>query len=72
MSDLDETAAVDFWIDGEPHQYALRRMYHVPRVGDFCVFKNKMRPVKQVVWCLDEDATARGVKVQVVLGGVVA
>lgn len=71
MSELDKTVKIDFWIDGEPRQYAQRLMYHVPRVGEFCVFKHKMRPVKDVIWCLDEDATARGVKVQVVLGDIV-
>ncbi len=68
MSELHKTVKVDFWIDGKPRQYAQRRMYYVPRVGEFCVFKEKMRPVTAVVWCLDEDATERGVKVQIMLG----
>jgi hypothetical protein len=68
MSDLEKAAKVDFWIHDEPRQYAMRRMYHVPRVGDMCVFGKTIRPVTAVVWCLDEDATERGVKVQITLG----
>ncbi|MBL8499561.1 MAG: hypothetical protein JNL77_03090 [Nitrosomonas sp.] len=70
MGELDKTVKVEFWIDGDPHQFAQRRMYYVPRIGEFCVFQEKMRPVIAVVWCLDEDATERGVKVEVTLGAV--
>jgi hypothetical protein len=48
--------------------YALRRLHHVPRQGDNCVFQGFVFPVLSVTWCLDEDATERGVKVQVALG----
>lgn len=68
MSELEKTAKVEFWIHDESRLFALRRMRYVPRKGDFCVFKGVLRPVVSVVWCLDEDATELGVKVQVTLG----
>jgi hypothetical protein len=67
-TDLDRTAKVEFYVDGEPRMHALRRLYHVPRQGDNCVFRDILRPVLSVTWCLDEDATDRGVKVQISLG----
>ena len=66
--DLDRTAKVEFFVEGELRMWALRRMYHVPRVGDNCVFRDIIRPVLSVTWCMDEGATERGVKVQVALG----
>jgi hypothetical protein len=72
QTDLDRTAKVEFFLDGEPRMYALRRLYHVPRAGDNCVLpeaaRDTIRPVLSVTWCMDEGATERGVKVQVVLG----
>ena len=67
-TELDLTAKVEFWVEGEPRMYALRRLHHVPRQGDNCVFQGFVFPVLSVTWCLDEDATERGVKVQVALG----
>jgi hypothetical protein len=68
QTDLDRTAKVEFWVEGELRMYALRRMYYVPRQGDNCVVMDMGRPVLSVTWCLDEDAKERGVKVKVLLG----
>ena len=67
MTTLDTTAKVEFYLHHSPDMFALRRLYHIPRVGDVCVFGDVGRHVKGVTWCLDEDATERGVKVQITL-----
>ena len=71
-SELDRTAKVEFWLESDWRMYAMRRMYHVPKTGDFCVFNDVLRQVNAVTWCLDEDATESGVKVQVSLGDEIA
>jgi hypothetical protein len=59
------SAAVNFFIRGQVKQFALRRMYHVPRVGDSVIFQTIPYKVLYVDWCLDEDATDYGVRVNV-------
>jgi polyphosphate kinase 2 (PPK2 family) len=72
MTDLPPglSAAINFYILGEAKRYAFRRMYHVPRIGDFCVFNDVRYEVARVEWCLDEGATERGVRVNVELKAV--
>jgi hypothetical protein len=72
MSDLPigHGAAVNFYILAKAGRYAFRRMYHVPRIGDFCVFSDVRYEVARVEWCLDEGATERGVRVNVELKAV--
>ncbi len=62
-----QQASVNFFIVGKGRQFARRSMYHVPRVGDVCVFCDLRYRVIRVEWCLDEDATALGVRVNVEL-----
>jgi hypothetical protein len=64
---LHTSAAVNFFIVGKPAQWAYRRMYQVPRVGDRCVFNDVRFDVLRVEWCLDDDATEIGVRVNVEL-----
>jgi hypothetical protein len=65
-----ESAAVNFWIYGHKGQFAFRRLFHVPREGEVCVFSEKRYVVLSVEWCLDEAATEIGVRVNIELGEV--
>ena len=65
--DRDHTATVNFFRRGKLAQFALRRLPFVPRVDDTCVFSDVRYRVVGVEWCLDEDATERGVRVNVEL-----
>lgn len=47
--------AINFYIDGQPHQFARRILTQVPQVASRCVFKDKRYEVLSVEWCLDED-----------------
>jgi formyltetrahydrofolate synthetase len=67
-SGLENTAAVNFFIRNVQKQFSCLRMYHVPRVGDVCVFNSDTRyKVFSVEWCLGDDATSVGVRVNVEL-----
>lgn len=65
--DLARSAAVHFFIRYTDKQFAHRRMFMVPRVGDLCVFDEVRYRVEVVEWCLDTDATEVGVRVNVEL-----
>jgi hypothetical protein len=67
MQNMDHTAAVNFFLRRKAGQFAFRRLPFVPRVGDKCVFHEVRYRVAIVEWCLDEDATERGVRVNVEL-----
>lgn len=49
--------AINFFINGQPHQFARRILTQVPQVASRCIFKEKRYEVLSVEWCLDEDAT---------------
>jgi hypothetical protein len=67
-SSMENTAAVNFFISKEGKQFAFLRMHHVPRVGDLCVFNSDIRyTVLRVEWCLGDDATNVGVRVNIEL-----
>ncbi len=67
MSRMDDSAAVNFFLPDARRQFAFRRMTFVPRVGDICVFDEERYEVDSVEWCLDENATEYGVRVNVEL-----
>lgn len=62
---MEKCAVVNFYIQGRSQQFARRVMYHVPRVGEICQFKEDSHQVIRVEWCLDEDATERGVRINI-------
>ena len=64
---LRRSASVNFFIRHKAGQFATRRMYMVPCVGDLCVFDEVRYLVEVVEWCLDTDATEIGVRVNVEL-----
>jgi hypothetical protein len=67
MTDINLSVAVNFFLVGIAAQFAYRRLYHVPRVGDRCVFNEVRYEVTRIEWCLDEDATTYGIRVNVEL-----
>ncbi|WP_157266382.1 hypothetical protein [Azohydromonas aeria] len=67
MSNRDLTAAVNFFLRHKSGTFAFRRLPFVPRVGDKCVFNEVRYQVAIVEWCMDEDATDVGVRVNVEL-----
>ena len=67
MTDLERSAGVYFYIRYKDEQFAYRRMFMVPRIGDLCVFNEARYQVEVVEWCLDLDAIEAGVRVNVEL-----
>ena len=61
------SAGVHFFIRHTERQFAYRRMFLVPRIGDLCVFEDVRYLVEVVEWCLDKDATEIGTRVNVEL-----
>jgi hypothetical protein len=61
------TVNSNFWLENQTKQFALRRLYHVPRKGEHCFFNDKIYEVTLIEWCLDDDATLVGTRVNVVL-----
>lgn len=69
MGEYATSAAVNFFLIGEKRQFAFRRMWHVPRIGDQCVFDDVRYRVENIEWCMDEGATEVGIRVNVELRG---
>lgn len=63
-------ATVNFFVFGKDKQFARRVMFHIPRIGDICVFMDVRYSVVRVEWCMDEDATVFGVRVNVELAAI--
>ena len=59
--------AVHFFITGKAGQFAFRRLSGVPTNNDVCVFDEKRYIVCGIEWCLDEDATEYGTRINVEL-----
>ncbi len=57
--------SANFFILGETGTFAIRRLPECPRVGDRVVFNDVRYDVVRVEWCLDVDATERGVRVNI-------
>lgn len=67
MSITDTSLVVHFFFRNKPLLFAYRRMYAAPRVGDICVFNETRYAVDGVEWCLDEDATDVGTRLNIEL-----
>jgi hypothetical protein len=59
--------AVYFFVLGKAEQFAFRRLGSVPRNKDICVFNEKRYLVDRIEWCLDNDATECGTRINVEL-----
>lgn len=70
MSSKHPSVAINFWIADQTQQFAFRRLHYVPREGEVCVFNDKRFVVIGVEWCLDENATDVGIRVNIELGEV--
>ena len=64
---LDRAIAAHFFEVGIVKKFAYRWLCYAPRVGDRVVFKGIRYKVKCIEWCLDEDATATGTRLNVII-----
>lgn len=64
---MDKALSVNFFEEGVVQQFAYRRLYHAPRVGDRVVFNGIRYEIKCIEWCLDVDATTTGTRLNVII-----
>ena len=64
---MNKTISANFFEEGAKPQFSYRRLHHAPRTGERVVFNGVRYEVKYIEWCLDEDATELGTRLNVII-----